>query len=795
GEFYSEFGSFDVKISLPENYTLGATGQLQTASELARLDSLAAIGNTTTVFGKDMTIPVSSARIKTLHYVQDSIHDFAWFADKRFNVRKGEVELPFSKRKVTTWQMFLNRNAPGWVQHTNDLNEAILAYSAFVGEYPYTQATAVDGALGQHVGGMEYPMVTVTSPAAIIHEVGHNWFYGILGSNERDHAWLDEGLNSYVENRMGEAKDPDYGQMGSMMNPGIRKRFGMENLNASALNAVMYQVTASRGLDQPIQYPSEDYFPMNYGGIVYQKTAVVFKYLAAYLGQERFDTAMKAYYEKWKFKHPYPEDLQATFEQNTGENLDWFFKDMILTTNPVDVEIKREDAGPAGRVVTIKNESDFPVPVPVAAFDNLGNKLEEHWTKPFTGITSVSFNTTQAARYVIDPDYLLPELNRRDNQLKTSGLFKKCESLHFQKLAGIEQHDKTQFYWLPVIGANTADKFMLGAAFYNSSLIAKKFNYLVMPMYSISRNEVNGIANFNFNLVPHTSNLIRQTQLGFNFQRFEYFYKYEPSVTVHFKRSNGTAARQSLKLGVTYIYQENEKLFIKNAEQSVGFSVMHSPEDIVVPHATYNFQKGNHLHNFDFTARFLYYQVPDLVTNGYPTLKAEAKYERYWSKDKKVEIRGFGGKFLKSGQYPFFYMGMSGNPDYLRESIFLDRAQKSESYRALIDQTDGGDGGFKNYIPAFTDKWLATLNLVADLPALPLSAYLDLGKAGGRVELFYGTGLMFSTGKGFFSLYFPLAGTNFTNNTPADFKDFSRNIRFSLRLNMLNPFKLLNEKI
>ncbi|MBK0401685.1 hypothetical protein I5M27_01730 [Adhaeribacter sp. BT258] len=797
GEFYSEFGKFDVKITLPENYTVGATGELQTASELRRLDSLARVTAQKSSFGNDMTFPASSAKTKTLHYVQNNIHDFAWFADKRFNVLKDTVELPESKRPVITWQMFLNKNADGWLKSKNDINEAVYYYSKHVGEYPYSAATAVDGALGENVGGMEYPMVTVTSPSAIIHEVGHNWFYGILASDERQHPWMDEGLNSYVESRIDTDKNTELGKKDGSIPAGLRRHFGLENVPASITDELLYQVTASRGNDQPIEYHAADYFKLNYGGIVYQKSTMVFKYLAAYLGQERFDKAMQTYFEEWKFKHPYPEDFQRSFEKSTGENLDWFFSNIIKTTKPVDVEIKSEDAGPTGRMVTIKNESGYPVAVPVAAFDAQGQKLEQHWTKPFSGTETIAFATTQAEKYVIDPDYVVPELKRRDNQLKTSGLFKKSKRFRLQKLAGIEQYDKKQLYFLPVIGANTADKFMLGAAFYNSSLLYKRVNFLVMPMYSFHENEVNGIGNINYNLVARESKWLRQALIGFNFQRFEYFEKYEPSLTLNFKRKSGRSPRQQLKLAITNINQAGGTIneILEPASTDNLFRILHQPEDIGGQTMTYTYSQKSALQDLGFELQFQHLgSDPKKSDNQSNALRGAIQYKRYWSKDKNFNVRLFGGKFFTQGEVPF-YMGLSGSPDYLKETIFLDRAQKSDGIRALADQTDMRDGAFKNFIPVFSDDWMSTLNLETDIPYFPLSAYLDLGKAGGYDDLFYGTGLALNIGEGFFSLYLPIAGSNFVNDTPEDFKDFKQNIRFSLRFNMLNPFKALNEAL
>ena len=217
GEFYSEFGSFDVKITLPSNYIIGATGNLQNELEINYLNKLAKHTDTISVFSNDMSFPKSNLDTKTLHYKENNIHDFGWFADKRFNVLKGLVELPYSKDTVTLWCMFTNNEADLWKNSIEYMHDATYYYSLWNGDYPYKQCSAVDGTISAG-GGMEYPGVTVigemnTAKAleeVIMHEVGHNWFYGMLGSNERSHPWMDEGLNTHNELRYMRTKYPGF---------------------------------------------------------------------------------------------------------------------------------------------------------------------------------------------------------------------------------------------------------------------------------------------------------------------------------------------------------------------------------------------------------------------------------------------------------------------------------------------------------------------------------------------------------------------------------------------------------
>jgi len=387
GEFYSEFGSFDVKITLPDNYTVGATGNLQTQSEIERMDRLAnEVSSDNT-----MEFPPSSPNLKTLHYIQSNVHDFGWFADKRWMVRKGEVELPASKRKVTTWALFTQAEKAIWEEESiRSINDGLYYYSLWSGDYPYDVCTAVDGTISAG-GGMEYPNVTVIGSSGnasqlrtvIIHEVGHNWFYGILGSNERDNAWMDEGINSFFETRtlMATRKDStmEVGLQLGQLN--IQKLLGLENLSYSYLTEELpYLIAARTGEDQPIQAPSDDYTNLNYGGIVYKKTALAFNYLMAYLGEAEMNRCMAAYFEAWKFKHPSPEDLEEVFEATSGKNLDWFFDELIPTTYHVDYAVRSGKSNDGVYSVKVKNRGQIASPFAVEVLRN-GQSKSLVWTE------------------------------------------------------------------------------------------------------------------------------------------------------------------------------------------------------------------------------------------------------------------------------------------------------------------------------------------------------------------------------------------------------------------------------
>ncbi len=187
GEFYSEYGSFEVSLTLPENYVVGASGDLQNQTEkdfLAKKADFTRNYDFKNIDKKNLqdTFPISSLTLKTVTYKLENAHDFAFFADKRYFVLIDSVQLKNGKT-VTTYAMFSKEEADLWQNASLYLKRSIDFYSNTVGFYPYNQVTAVQSALGAG-GGMEYPTITVIGRSGnaralevvIMHEVGHNWF-------------------------------------------------------------------------------------------------------------------------------------------------------------------------------------------------------------------------------------------------------------------------------------------------------------------------------------------------------------------------------------------------------------------------------------------------------------------------------------------------------------------------------------------------------------------------------------------------------------------------------------------
>lgn len=329
GEFYSDFGSYDVSITVPENYVVAATGELQNEDEKAWLKTRTSFQWTPvkkkikTKGGSYKTIvdkfPPSATGIKILRFKQDRVHDFAWFADKRFIVNSDTCRLP-SGKMVDIYTYTTPEENFTWANTRKNAKDALLHYSTLVGEYPYNIVSVVQGPQS-FGGGMEYPTITVIAPTnngneldlTIAHEIGHNWFYGILASNEREHPWMDEGINTFYENKYARTRTDHFDE-----------RFERVGLAT--------QIAEYR--DQPIETTSEKFSETNYNLVGYYKAGKWMEWLESLLGTATFQKAMQEYYARWQFKHPQPADLKKTLEDVSGRNLDSAFA-LLSETGPL----------------------------------------------------------------------------------------------------------------------------------------------------------------------------------------------------------------------------------------------------------------------------------------------------------------------------------------------------------------------------------------------------------------------------------------------------------------------------
>ncbi|WP_316833275.1 M1 family metallopeptidase [Pedobacter aquatilis] len=329
GEFYSEYANYKVNITLPSGYVVGATGVLQNADELAAYKKIgtkntADRGNKPTVY-----TPISKTATKTLSYVMNNVPDFAWFTDKDLVIQYDTVKLA-SGKVVDAFSYYHNKKNTLWVNSIDYIKDATKKYSKWIGEYEYPVVQAIEGPKNNASGGMEYPTITlITSPDAkketldgvITHEVGHNWFMSMLGSNERMHTWQDEGFNTFFQFRYEAEKYKSNSIFGDAIPAKIKELSTDQFLNS------IYGALSNVPMESAIETPAADFKTSEeYGLISYAKTALWLYILESQIGQEKFDKAFQSYFSEWKNRHPTPADFKASMEKSLGVNLDKYFE-------------------------------------------------------------------------------------------------------------------------------------------------------------------------------------------------------------------------------------------------------------------------------------------------------------------------------------------------------------------------------------------------------------------------------------------------------------------------------------
>lgn len=829
GEFYSEFGSFDVRITLPENYLLAATGDRENNPEEdaflnTNIEKTRRHLANNTQNEEFRTVPVSSTKQKTIRFIQHHVHDFAWFANKQFYVVRDSVELPETKRRVATWTYFTPDGYRLWRKAINYVNESTLFYSELLGDYPYNNVTAIDGTI-MAGGGMEYPNITVIGVAAsptdlemtIAHEVGHNWFYGILGSDERRYPFMDEGLNSFFDMRYLRKKYPEK-KLTEYIGQGEDFRFlGLNQYPHWKDKELAYMYSVRQHNDQPLDLPAPEYTGINYGTIVYGKAPVIFDYLRECIGTEEFDKAMKVYYNQFKFKHPSPEDLFNTLSSQTGFNLDTFKAVLVSSTRHMDYKIssvKKNKSG--GYELRLKNKSQTALPSNIAAFKN-GVVVERIPFKGFNNRSSISFTTTSADYFKIDEKDIMPDINRRNNVMKAKGLFKRWKPLQLNFITKLENPAKTQVNYFPLLGANVYDGFMPGLVLHNYSLFRKRVEYYLAPMYGIRSKNLTGFGELYTNFFP--KRLVNQVSLGASIKSYTYdrfdatnlnifngtqhknlvfrYIKLSPFLEFDLRnKTAGSSIRQLVTLTSNFLITDS----LNTTEDIIKNLVADGPQkkitQTLINQVDYEFRNKRTLDPYKFAVSL---QQSQTMIKVYGRLD----YQLHIAEKHYFDFGLFAGVFLSGtveerGYYAFRPSGYSGSQDYLLAGNYLARNGGSDFGNSQFMEADGN-----LKIPAIlrnSSDWMLALNIKSPkLFVLPLRLFADVLVCDARSfkdeKLLWDMGLNLTLIKGFAEVYIPFAYSAFIKNTLELNKiDFYNRIRFTVNIHKLVPRKIIRNQ-
>ncbi len=321
GEFYGEFGTFDVFMEIPEEYVVAATGIILNGDPGWNLNP----------GGKEdeKSDGQVSGLYKTVHFHADNVHDFAWSADPDFVVQDTtwngvEIRSFYRKQHAKTWRDTTLAHGIRAIKWLSDR----------IGQYPYPQVSIVDALLG---GGMEYPMLVMDGRAnegLVIHEVGHIYFYGIFGNDERAEAWLDEGFTTFQTIWYMNEK---YGPWGKTDKRNFYERITPQYKILDRRRLPVFDLQR-RKYGERIATRAEE-FVHSYRINVYNKAALVFNALWYVVGDDKFDEILHEYFRRWKLRHVNESRFRKVCEDVSGLNLDWFFQEWLHSTKICDYKL------------------------------------------------------------------------------------------------------------------------------------------------------------------------------------------------------------------------------------------------------------------------------------------------------------------------------------------------------------------------------------------------------------------------------------------------------------------------
>lgn len=349
-EFYGIWGDFDVHINIDKQYTLAGTGVLQNATEIGH--GYSAVKNKR---GKGK---------QSWHFRAEQVHDFMWAADPNYihtthQVPNGPLLRFFYREKdnehTENWETM-----PGYMQRFFELADSL------VGPYPYPEFSFIQGG----DGGMEYPMATLMlgrgkikgMVGLAVHEAMHNWFYGMIATNENRYPWIDEGFTTFVENIIMQSLFPDDDAR------------GLPHYS----NYLTYLQQWSKGGTEPLTTPADHYITnRGYGVASYSQGCMYLVNLQYIMGEDVFWKGFRNFFHRWKFHHPHPEDFIRELERVSDVQLQWFNDLWIGTTQAIDIGIDTVFEHDGQTHIVLRRHQELPFPATVALISE-GNAPEVH---------------------------------------------------------------------------------------------------------------------------------------------------------------------------------------------------------------------------------------------------------------------------------------------------------------------------------------------------------------------------------------------------------------------------------
>jgi hypothetical protein len=481
GEFHNDYGSFDVEITLPRSFILGYTGTLlnpdDTLPDSVRRKLSESEGKAETVriadYSQRTIAEEDTSTLATWKFRADSVRDFAWSANEHYIWDVSHWE------GVTIHSLYFTDKAEYWSKVAEYGRHAIQFFSENFGRYVYPNAFVVEGVVG---GGMEYPGIvfighignknTHSLFGVVAHELGHEWYPMMIGTNETEYAFQDEGFTTFLTIL---AEESYYGRYDNeyTWTEWWQRALRFPNSDSRTNAQKDYLILAKTGYEEPVATHSDRFREPGLATTsVYPKTATVMFMLQYVLGDSVFSTLMKEYYNRWRFKHPYPEDFFALAQEVSGNrDLRWFFDQWFHRTYQCDYWLKKistdEETKEGKRIyrtaISIRRlgEAIMPLDINLEMKDGTDTTLHvpvDTWRNGVVDHKIVVDLPAKAKRAEINPDKRIADVNRLNNTYPFPQVTMGFENT----IIGVVDPFAYAILWRPSVWYNSVDGAKLG---------------------------------------------------------------------------------------------------------------------------------------------------------------------------------------------------------------------------------------------------------------------------------------------------------------------------------------------
>jgi len=800
GEFYSEFGDYIVQITFPENYIVASTGSLESEIEKNWISNIVNESETDRLKRTGQNGKQKTKKIKTITFSAKQVHDFAWFASEKYIVNHSIAKLK-SGKAIDVYSYYYPSSGKIWHKSTSFASRAIQFFSDEIDEYPYPQISVVNGDL-KAGGGMEYPMITLLSNVSdasgldqiIAHELAHNWFYGILASNERRHPWMDEGFTSFYEQKY---------MKNFYKNNNSQLPFFMHKSGDYQDHQVFHRLMTYKNEEEPGNQSSEVYSRLGYLNAAYSKPTICLEMLEDKLGKDKFKKCIQNYFEHWKFKHPSPMDCEQSLGELAGENINWLFDDCLMSNKKMDIGIKDITYKNNNWQVELRNNGDARMPIPITLIDK-DNKSKKIWVDPFAKDTILHLKDNEIKKVKIDAEGISIDNNINNNAYTRKSWFNCSSPWSISILPKIIHPNHHNLFLTPVPAFNNNDKLMLGLAAYNDFIPSKDWEAYVVPLYSFKTNSLIGMAGVERYLYPNKS-VFNTIHFGTNYQSFHYntdkYYNYFDRY--HRSHSWIEASIESQKQSLSFSI--NNTLIYQHFGEGIDFNTKkfeYKIRNYYVNEFAINYHLKSALNPFSAKISF---QQGDGFLKAFAHLYQNIKY----AKPKKglngdIQIHLFAGAFMNYGNpeaaVNFRMSGTTGfeyfQKDYRYEYAMIGRNENKNSFWSQqIFMQDAGLKTLSNL--GSSSKYAVGFGFKDGIPLpLPIQYYFDamiypdydFNTQKFKANIAYSGGLSLVLLKDQIEVYFPI----FDSQNIKDNLLLQDRIKFLQKVTFLFDFKKWN---